>query len=50
LDDATATSGSYSLNITGLTPLTNYFARAYVVIGNTTYYSNNFKFSTPKNH
>lgn len=48
LDDATATSGSYSLNITGLTPLTNYFARAYVVIGNTTYYSNNFKFSTPK--
>jgi hypothetical protein len=48
LDDATATSGSYSLNITGLTPLTNYFARAYVVIGNTTYYSNNFKFSTPQ--
>ena len=48
LDDASATSGSMVLNITGLTPLTTYYARAYIVTGNTIYYSNNFKFATPK--
>jgi hypothetical protein len=48
LDDPAQTTGSFNLSISGLTPLTTYFARAYVVIGNTTYYSNNFKFTTPK--
>ncbi len=48
MDDASLVSGSYALNITGLTPRTTYYARAFVVIGNTTYYSNNYKFTTPK--
>jgi hypothetical protein len=48
LDDSNPTTGSFSLNISGLTPLTTYYARAYIVIGNTIYYSNNFKFATPK--
>jgi uncharacterized protein (TIGR02145 family) len=39
-------SGTYTSTITGLTRLTTYYVRAYVVIGTTTYYGNQISFST----
>ncbi len=39
-------SGAFTSSITGLTRLTTYYVRAYVVIGASTYYGNQVSFST----
>ena len=39
-------AGNFTLNLTSLIPGTRYFARAYVTIGNTTFYSQNIRFKT----
>lgn len=46
LVSSTVEPGSFSLTITGLTMSTKYYARAYVVIGNKTFYSQNLRFKT----
>jgi hypothetical protein len=46
LVSSTVEPGSFSLAITGLTISTKYYARAYVVIGNKTFYSQNLRFKT----
>lgn len=46
--DGAVTSGSLTVNLTNLTPLTTYYIRTFVTIGNKTIYSNSYKFTTPK--
>ena len=46
--DGANTSGMLSVNLTNLTPLTTYYIRTFVTIGNKTIYSNSYKFTTPK--
>ena len=38
--------GTFSFDITGLTVATKYFVRAYITVGNTTFYSPNMRFKT----
>ena len=42
----TVLPGAFSFSLTGLTSATKYYARAYVVIGNKTFYSQNLRFKT----
>jgi hypothetical protein len=42
----TVVPGAFSFSLTGLTGATKYFARAYVIVGNKTFYSQNLRFKT----
>lgn len=43
----TTVPGTFSFNLTGLTPTTLYYIRAYVTVGNKTFYSQNIRLKTP---
>ncbi len=38
--------GTFNLNLSTLTPGTNYFARVFITVGNSTFYSQNIRFKT----
>ncbi len=46
--DGAVTSKELSIDVTNLTPQTTYFIRTFVKIGNKVFYSNPYKFKTPK--
>jgi hypothetical protein len=43
---STVEAGTFNLSITGLSTSTKYYVRAYVVVGNKTFYSQNLRFKT----